>query len=68
MEKQKPIPKTVPTEGPCPVWSNESNELTISKENDMLKQKIIDLEKQLQKETDLADQCHTKQIEQTFKN
>jgi hypothetical protein len=34
----------------------------------MLKQKIIDLEKQLQKETDLADQCHTKQIEQTFKN
>merc|ERR1711990_761143 len=51
--KQKPIPKTVPTEGPCPVWSNESNELTISKENDMLKQKIIDLEKQLQKETDL---------------
>ena len=55
--KQLPIPKEVPTEGPCPVWSSNTDEMTIKKENDMLKQKVIDLQKELVKETDAATKC-----------
>ena len=55
--KQLPIPKEVPTEGPCPVWSSNTDEMTIKKENDMLKQKVVDLQKKLVKETDAATKC-----------
>ena len=62
--KQPPIPKEVPTEGPCPVWSNDDS-ITVSAENIMLKQKINDLEKNLVSEKNLADQCQQQKKDTT---
>ena len=58
--KQLPIPKEVPTEGPCPVWSNSNDELTIGAENDMLKQKLKDMQAAFDIEKDAADSCMMK--------
>jgi hypothetical protein len=49
--KQKPIPKDVPTEGPCPTWSDtEKDPLNsqLSKENEQLALRVKELEVQLQ--------------------
>jgi len=65
--KQPPIPHDVPTEGPCPVWSGDAGRAmagdaaakdVVVAENAMLKQRVKDLEKQLEAETALADKCH----------
>jgi hypothetical protein len=55
--KQPKIPDSVPTEGPCPKWSDETSSLSVSAENRMLKQQIRDLEKKFQQEQDLANKC-----------
>ena len=69
--KQPKIPKTVPTEGPCPVWSSPEGraeagdaaaQLSVAGENARLKQRLADLEKQLARETDAANRCMSESV------
>ena len=64
--KQPPIPKSVPTEGPCPVVGSEmwkvqegdkAARLSMAGENAILKQRIKDLEAKLVTESLAADRC-----------
>jgi FtsP/CotA-like multicopper oxidase with cupredoxin domain len=64
--KQPPIPKNVPTEGPCPVvgsdvWKAQEGDkaarLTVAGENARLQQRIKDLEARLDTETEAANRC-----------
>ena len=61
--KQPPVPKDVPTEGPCPVWSSPTGKALggvdggvqeVVDENKHLAQRVVDLEKEL---TDAKGQC-----------
>jgi FtsP/CotA-like multicopper oxidase with cupredoxin domain len=64
--KQPPIPKSVPTEGPCPVvgsdvWKAQEGDmsarLTVAGENARLQQRVKDLEAKLATESQAADRC-----------
>merc|ERR1711865_856861 len=52
------------------VWSNSNDELTIGAENDMLKQKLKDMQAAFDIEKDAADSCmmKTKNNNQIFSN
>ncbi len=65
--KQPPIPKDVPTEGPCPVWSSDEAKAlegdadaqqAIVTKNRELEQQVRDLQAELVQERLAADSCH----------